>query len=120
MIDANTVLAFSVTLQCLKLVVGRYAQVIKPSCTVQHLQFALGYRSNVGESRNACTAKQGLCISAFETLNHGCNCITRYVKRQEIMKSDFLKVADLSGPPLRTNSQPLWPKWWPCLMCVSA
>jgi len=79
-IDANTVLAYAVTLQSLKSVVWRYAQVIQSGRPVQHLQLALSNRPKVYEPCNRCTAKQGMCIGAFETLDHGFNCITQCVK----------------------------------------
>jgi hypothetical protein len=51
-IDANAVLAFSVTLQSLKPVVWRYAQIIQPRGPVKHLQLALGHCPDVGKSCN--------------------------------------------------------------------
>jgi len=69
--DADAVLALAVTLQSLKPIVWRYAQVVQACGAMQHLQLSLGNRPDVGKPRNRYASKQGFGIGALETLNHG-------------------------------------------------
>jgi hypothetical protein len=46
-IDPDAEVATSVTSQGLKPIVGWHPQIIKPGCTVEHLQFALSNGPNV-------------------------------------------------------------------------
>ena len=69
-IDANAVLAFSVTFECFKLVTRWHSQKLEGRGRIDLLQLAHRHSFKVSKSGDPFTIKQGLRIVAVVTLDH--------------------------------------------------